>query len=378
MNPAIRGLPVGQAQGKRIGIRRWRLVAGIFLVYIGYAFPDLFRSHTPLTVAFGLLLLTFFVGLYIGLLPYGMFGFNRAIARWVPLSMLGTTCLYLAVIDRGGLILPIYVCIAFVVCYPPRVSLPFVIVVAVAVVQLPQYVEHWDMAGFQWGLGLPILATSIGMYFIRVNAGNQIALYQARAEIERLAAEQERMRIARDLHDLLGHALTTVVVKAELAARLATIDPQRAAAEMSEVADLARQGLDDVRATVSGYREVSLVNELATAREVLRAAGIHAELPASTESVPGELRELFGWVVREGVTNAVRHSRAAHLRITLRGRGIAVEDDGVGANSPAPPTGMSGGNGLPGLRERAAALGGMVTAGRTAGGGWSLTVDVPK
>jgi two-component system sensor histidine kinase DesK len=213
------------------------------------------------------------------------------------------------------------------------------------------------------------------MYFVRVNAGSQMALYQARAEVERLAAEQERMRIARDLHDLLGHALTTVVVKSELAARLATIDPARAAAEMTEVAGLARQGLDDVRATVSGYREVSLVNELATAREVLRAAGIQAELPASTESVPGELRELFGWVVREGVTNAVRHSRAAHLQITLHGRGIAVEDDGIGGESAAR---AAPGNGLSGLRERAAAVGGLVTAGRSASGGWSLTVDVPK
>lgn len=129
-------------------------------------------------------------------------------------------------------------------------------------------------------------------------------------------------------------------------------------------------GLADVRAAVAGYRAVSLVGELANAREVLRAAGIAAELPAAVEQVPGELRELFGWVVREGVTNAVRHSGTQHLRITLWERTIEVLDDGPGHGTCAP------GSGLTGLRERAAAIGGRVLAERQ-DPGFRLRAEVP-
>ena len=121
------------------------------------------------------------------------------------------------------------------------------------------------------------------------------------------------MRIARDLHDLLGHSLTAASVKAQLAGRLVGQDDARAAAEIGDVERLTRQVLADVRAAVAGYREVSLAVELATAREVLGAAGIAADLPGAVDEVPAGQRELFGWVVREGVTNAVRHSRRQRL-----------------------------------------------------------------
>jgi two-component system sensor histidine kinase DesK len=220
---------------------------------------------------------------------------------------------------------------------------------------------------------------SIAMIGIRLNATNVVELYRARAEVERLAADQERLRIARDLHDLLGHALTTVIVKADLAARLAPIDADRAAQEMREVAALARQGLSDVRTVVTGYREISLLGEIATAREVLRAAGIEARLPVTDEEVPQQYRELFAWALREGVTNAVRHSRAGHLRVTLDERSIEVVDDGRGPVSGSGTGGATGaeGNGLRGLRERAAAMGARVTVGDAPGGGWRLRVEVP-
>lgn len=187
--------------------------------------------------------------------------------------------------------------------------------------------------------------------------------------------QQERLRIARDLHDLLGHSLTTVSVKAELAARLVTIDPQRAAEEMLQVAELARQGLADVRTTVTGYREMSLIAELASAREVLAAAGMTAQLPASVEDVPMQARELFGWAVREGITNAVRHSRAGRVVVELSPTSVEVLDDGRGC--AADPTGVRTGNGLDGLTERAAASGGSMTAGPRADGGFRLRVDLP-
>lgn len=359
-------------EGRRRGVRRWRLFAGVFLVYLGYAVPDLLQHHSVPTIAAGLVLIASFVGLYLGPLPLGMFGRNRRAARWVPLGMTAITVAYLLVAGRGGLILTTYLCIAFVVLLRPVVSAPLVTVLGAGVVVLPQFVASWDLHGLQWGLGASALLTSLAMYGVRSSAVSQIALYQAHAEVEWLAAEQERLRIARDLHDLLGHALTTVTLKAELASRLATREPERAAAEMAEVAVLARQGLADVRAAVAGYRAVSLVTELAAAREVLRAAGISAELPAAVETVPSELRELFGWVVREGVTNVVRHADARHVRVVLGERCVEVEDDGRGGSEGAPA-----GSGLVGLRERVGAAGGRILVGNRPDGGWRLRVEVP-
>ena len=175
----------------------------------------------------------------------------------------------------------------------------------------------------------------------------------AQQELARLAVEQERTRFARDLHDLLGHSLTVVAVKAELAGRLVGRDPARAAAEIAEVERLARQALADVRAAVAGYREVTLAAELATARAALGAAGIDADLPGAVDDVPAARRELFGWVVREGVTNVVRHSGVPRARSGSTPTTVEIVDDGAAGR------GRSGDR----LRRAAAAeLGGRRTA----------------
>jgi len=205
--------------------------------------------------------------------------------------------------------------------------------------------------------------------FFKVVESN-IALAAARSEVARLAAENERSRIARDLHDLLGHSLTTITVKAGLARKLAEHgDAERAFTEIREVEELSRRTLGDVRAAVSAHREVTLTGELATAREVLRAAGMVSELPPSVAETEPHLSELFGWVVREAVTNVVRHSRANHVRISLGRDYVEIFDDGRG--------GVSGtGNGLRGLRERVEAAGGTLTV--TSGmSGFRLRAEVP-
>ncbi len=191
----------------------------------------------------------------------------------------------------------------------------------------------------------------------------------ARSEVARLAAENERTRIARDLHDLLGHSLTTITVKAALARRLAERDPRRAAIEIGEVEQLSRRALAEVRSAVSGYRDVRLANELASAHEILRAAGIAADLPGAVDIVDERLLELFGWVVREGVTNVVRHSRAHRCTITLGPTWVEIVDDGRGGSPDA------GAGGLTGLRERVAAQQGTVEAGGCPSG-WRLRVAV--
>jgi two-component system sensor histidine kinase DesK len=209
----------------------------------------------------------------------------------------------------------------------------------------------------------------VTMATIQVIHANE-QLTETRAELARLAAENERIRIARDLHDLLGHSLTTITVKAGLARRLGAADPEGAVAQITEVEDLCRRVLADVRAAVSGYREVTLASELARGRELLRASGITADLPTATDVADPAHQELFGWAVREGLTNVIRHSRARSCTVRVSASSVEIVDDGQG--SAAAP-----GNGLSGLRERAAAAGGGVDAGPAQPTGWRLRVWVP-
>jgi two-component system sensor histidine kinase DesK len=380
MSPAL----LGEARAMQLqGVRRWRTFAGIFLIYIVYAIPDLSDKSVP-QIVIGVILMLAFIGLYLGPLPHGIFGANLSVRRWLPWAMTGLAVLYLLIAGGGGVVFSTYLCVAYITLLPLRRAIALAVATCAAVTFLPQYVDSWDVHGELWSIGVPALLVSVAMVGIRLNAINVVELHRARAEVEQLAADQERLRIARDLHDLLGHALTTVIVKADLAARLAPLDADRAAREMREVAALARQGLSDVRTVVTGYREISLLGEIATAREVLRAADIEARLPVTDEEVPVEYRELFTWVLREGVTNAVRHSRAGHLRVTLDERSIEIVDDGRGPASSrsmgttgTDGTGPTEGNGLRGLRERAAAVGAQVIVGDAPGGGWRLRVEVP-
>jgi two-component system, NarL family, sensor histidine kinase DesK len=235
---------------------------------------------------------------------------------------------------------------------------------------LPPAVHSWHDTigtGLNNGTGLAIPLTGLAMFgFGRVIYGNR-ALADARIELARLAAENERSRIARDLHDLLGHSLTTITVKAELANRLARHDIDDAIREIGEVAALSRRALGDVRAAVSNYREVTLAGELATGRELLRAAGIVAELPPAVDIVDESTQELFGWVLREGLTNVVRHSHAHSCTVRISPSSVEISDDGVGSA-------VECGNGLAGLAERVALAGGAIEAGPTPPRGWRLTV----
>jgi two-component system sensor histidine kinase DesK len=196
----------------------------------------------------------------------------------------------------------------------------------------------------------------------------QRALGEAREENARLAIQEERNRMARDVHDILGHSLTVITVKAELAARLLDVDPERARSEVEDLERLARDALADVREAVTGFREISLPGELSRARSTLAAAGIVADLPTATDAVQGELREVCAWTVREGVTNVVRHSGATSCRVTLRPDGITVSDDGSGPTPGLPGTGLIG------LRERAEAVGARLETRSVEPHGFELSV----
>ena len=180
-------------------------------------------------------------------------------------------------------------------------------------------------------------------------------LRRADEEIERLATLAERERIARDLHDLLGHTLSVIVVKSELAARLAEREPARAVGEMRDVERIGREALAEVRAAVVGYRAKGLHGEVDGARRALAAAGVEATIEADLPPMSISQESALAFALRESVTNVVRHADARHatIRIGLDASGVVLEvtDDGHGGSAPE-------GAGLTGMRERITALGG--------------------
>ena len=200
----------------------------------------------------------------------------------------------------------------------------------------------------------------------------------------RLAVTEERLRFARDMHDLLGHSLSALAVKAELANRLVDRAPERASAEMDEVHELARKALQQVRSAVSGYREVDLAGEVASVGAVLSANGTVVSVSGLDDlALPPEQEALAAWVVREGGTNVLRHSDATACQIaftsakdTTVGRALVVEVSNDGARAGGAPEEASG-NGLAGLSERVSMGGGTLSAARTKNGGFLLRAVLP-
>ncbi len=228
-----------------------------------------------------------------------------------------------------------------------------------------------SLNGFADGTGFSPFVTvtvAISLFSITTQIVANQKLRDAQVTIASLAAAEERARLARDLHDVLGHSLTVVAVKSELAGRLVERDPKRAIEEIGDIEVLARTALADLRAAVSSYREMNLDAELVAARTALDAAGIQSHLPVDGSVVESELRQLFGWAVREGVTNVIRHSQATECWIDLKRTSLTVRDNGLGV------PGDGNGNGLTGLGERALEAGAKVTTGPGKTGGFVLTV----
>ncbi|MGW3492930.1 sensor histidine kinase [Streptomyces sp. NPDC001020] len=205
-------------------------------------------------------------------------------------------------------------------------------------------------------------------------------LRAAREELARRAVEKERLRFSRDLHDLLGHTLSVIVVKSEAARRLARHDLEAALAQVTDIESVGRQALTEIREAVTGYREGSLATELDRARSALTAAGIEPVVRRSGAPLVPQTEALLGWVVREAVTNAVRHSGANRCEITVDSTServrLTVADNGSGVPSAPRPEGV-GGTGLRGLTERLAAAGGSLRAGPSPRGGFTVTAELP-
>jgi two-component system sensor histidine kinase DesK len=255
----------------------------------------------------------------------------------------------------------------------------------VFVITLLATVAGW-FAGLSWlDLAQTIVFIPAIVFITRIVMWSITTSWQlndARKEIARLAVMTERLRIARDLHDLLGHNLSLIALKSELAKRLVNVAPERAIVEISDVENVARTTLQEVREAVSAFRQPTLKSELNAAQEILAAAGIAYHLDGDDsmiDALPTTIEAVLSWTVREGVTNVIRHSRAHQctIRVTRNAHEIAIEviDDGEGASFIS--SSDNEGNGLRGLTERVETLGGRCEAFPREGGGFLMAVSVP-
>ncbi|MDN3354593.1 sensor histidine kinase [Actinomadura sp. DC4] len=357
----------------------WRRAvwSSLGLVYL-FVWPlsDLFQHpHTTTRVVLSFLAIGSYAASFVGLILVNN-PWTGVIARpiWIMLGV--TTVLAIAyplLFGSAWSALPIYLGIAYAMALPPGWA-PRGVAGAAALTLLLCL-----LAGAPGGTSalLAFEALTIGMLMVAFRTSRilVVQLREARGEVARLAASEERLRISRDLHDLLGHTLSLIVLKSEVATRLADRDLDRSLAEVRDIESVARQALADVREAISGYRQRSLTDELQNSRGVLAAADIELTVTTSGTPLPDQIDGLFGWAVREGVTNIVRHSRARTATITVRREPDAavleIVDDGVGGTEAVQ------GNGLRGLGERVGLSGGTVESGPRADGGHRLTVRAP-
>lgn len=343
--------------------RRGWLLSAIWLVFLGYTIVALVQAGLgPGRLALGYLLIALFVAVYL----FAFIGGNRLDpdAPWARFNTPGFVVLVAIVLAMGTLIgLDALYMTPFLIGYACFL-LPAPAAWAVGAGCIGLTFGLPALAGDVWGYAF-IAAIQLGIFvlnmvtFALVQAGNRSERIQAD-----LAVVSERERLARDVHDVLGHTLTVVAVKAELAERLIEGDPERSRTEIAEIRALVRGALADVRATVGGLRGNDLCAQLEALQVTLGGAGIAVEVEGEPATqVPARLRDPLGWFVREAGTNVLRHARASRCRIRFAPGSLVIEDDGIGLGS------SRAGNGMLGMDERMAEAGAQFGSGAAALGG---------
>jgi two-component system sensor histidine kinase DesK len=372
----VTGYPDRQRLRRRATWDRWTLVFACgYLVFLGYPIAaEVLSDRNPFAVGLSLAGCALFVAVDV----WFWTGIGRHVPRrsMVALSLLSALAAALGLHSPNWLLSFIYcgvlvgTCLAFPWALAGLAGL-IGLFLAVAVVDgsLPQ-------SSLEWSVYLLSTVLSVfGAMGIRKVFEANFSLEAAREELARLAVAEERLRFARDLHDLLGHSLSLIVLKAELAGRLAGTNPERAAGEIRDVERVAREALREVRDAVAGYRQLGLEEELERAHESLTAAGIEARCDRHPGPLPTPVATTLAWAVREGVTNVLRHSRAraAEIRVRRFQGQVQLEllDDGLGGDAG------SGGSGLRGLSERVLACRGGIEFGNRPEGGFRLAVRLP-
>jgi two-component system sensor histidine kinase DesK len=240
------------------------------------------------------------------------------------------------------------------------------------------YTAEWITLQLPWAfltiVWLNCLIVAGMSLYGRIQRERRAELRLSMDEVRRLAASAERERIGRDLHDLLGHTLSMVALKSELAGRLIHRDPNAAHREMVDVARVSREALSQVRSAVSGIRAAAMAAELASARLLLEAAGVQMEYWHDPQALPGDVETCLALVLREAVTNIQRHARANRVEVTVI-VGVdrvvmRIRDDGRGGVNER-------GNGLTGMRERIVAHGGELWIESPRGKGTGIEIRLP-
>lgn len=357
------------------------LAAGVWLVYLVLPLRSMPGHHSALysagaiafVVVFSVVYLALFMALDVVSRRLGESGFAVLFALAVAASVL---------YGGGGITMWIFVSSAAAWTISDRRLAARVLVVVIACYLVLGFTSHLSVSDYFLTL-LPTALVGAAVIGFRRRRELTQQLTLAREEIERMAAAQERLRLARDMHDLTGQSLSTITLKSELAARLLarladSPERDRARDEIEQVAAVSRQTLRDIRQAISGYRRPTLAIEVITARGALESAGIapddDGEIMLASGTFDPDAEAALAWCLREAVTNVIRHSgaRNCRMRLSRRSRTVSLEvrDDGHGS---APGT---GGAGLRGMTERLTAVGGHLEL-RPSAGGFGLTATVP-
>jgi two-component system sensor histidine kinase DesK len=339
----------------------------LWVLYLGFFFVDPVLSHArpqiwALDIAGTLIFLVLYFGLFALENP-------KTFVHIGGMVLLGT--LFMP-INQGASAFFIYAAAMLPFCVDTKRAAVF----GLATVGIIAAVEGLLLRSNGWVLFycalFPIIIGAGNTFFAERNRMNR-KLRKANEEIEHLAKVAERERIARDLHDVLGHTLSVITLKSELAGKLIDRDPQRAGKEIREVEEISRKALSEVRDAIRGYRSKGLSAELAQAKATLETAGVSVQLEAATTLlIPAMQESVLSLAVREGVTNVVRHARAATCRLRLEQQNgscrLEISDDGQGFVTVE-------GNGLRGMRERVEMIGG--TLERSNKSGTMLVITLP-
>lgn len=323
---------------------------------LAFAIPPVLFILIPIVFAWidapapAALLVTVMLGLYAALF-IATTGIGLYPLRIRLIWFTACTLLLLAMIPVLGpnlLFMVMFQAMTHVLLLPWRWAVPSMLLMSLTVVVLAVVLDVPIAAGL--AVMGTVMAWGIGYGVRQQMLQEQLEAAQQRNAVLAVAAERER--IGRDLHDLVGHSLTSLTISAQLARRLLDSDPEAARAQLEHIEVTVRQALADVRATASGMQHVRAATEIASARTVLGTVGIQAEVPTALPPLHDDLAELFGYVIREGVTNIVRHSRATRAEIRVEADSVSIRDDGIGMPQGAEYSGLRG------LEARVALAGG--------------------
>jgi len=358
-----------------ISFRLWRLYQQFWLVCLLFPIVSLVQTPlAPLRLFLAIAALVFFTASYTWLMwPHPASSGARKRSR-SPLSLMQfavlTVLVLLLSLAYGSAFLWLFIGVSAIagIALPLRSAILAVTVLTLLTLGVNVGVSG-GVARADWLQIIPLVLLVRGLGLDMIGAARLFSalreLHAARKELARLAVVEERLRLARDLHDLLGHNLSLITLKSELAGRLVEKEPARSAEEIHDIERVARQTLREVREAVAGYRQPQLASELSGARQMLEAAGIECQIEHTAEALPSATDAVLAWTVREGVTNVIRHSRARWccIRVTCENGTIRAEvtNDGYRGQLQEQERARKG-TGLAGLTERVTAHGGQIEA----------------